>query len=334
MAVGCGVHTAAIHDRDGAMITPADTLIEVEWTRVLNAISTAKATIYPSGDCCQAVDNVRSWRHKLVIYRDGRLVWEGPILDADWKYGGFEVQAGDVLSWLDRRVPHQDIEFDETDLADIAEWLIEDGFAPDDPGHSVQTIGLAGITGGRAYSKDVGQTGDHLRDLADTGIDFTAVGSRILILPEDHTTRVGSLSDADFPDGLTVSEDGVGLATRWVVHGNDKVVGEAGGIHPYYGLLERVADESSIRKNSSAAAAARSRLRSSLPAPVWIASQQATLSPDAAVDVPSLVPGWCVDVTSTRTCRVITQSLKIMTVRVMENGSGETVSVQLAPAGA
>ncbi|MEZ0073630.1 hypothetical protein [Planotetraspora sp. GP83] len=334
MAVGCGVHQAAIYDRNGAMITPAETLMEVEWTRVLNNMSTARATIQPSGDCCQAVDNVRSWRHKLVIWRDGRMVWEGPVLGADWKYGSFEVEAGDVLAWLDRRVPHQDIKFGETDLADIAEWLIEDGFAPDDPGHSVQIIGPAGITGGRAYTKDVGQTGDHLRDLADTGIDYTAVGSRILILPEDHTTRVGSLSDADFPEGLTVSEDGAALATRWVVHGKDKVVGEAGGIHPYYGLLERVADESSILKDASAAAAARSRLRASLPAPVWIASQQATLSPDAAVDVPSLVPGWCVDVASTRTCRAVAQSLKIMAVKVTENSSGETVSVQLAPAGA
>ncbi|MFE5094584.1 hypothetical protein ACFRCI_30590 [Streptomyces sp. NPDC056638] len=124
-----------------------------------------------------------------------------------------------------------------------------------------------------------------------------------------------------------------GLATRWDIHGKDAVKGEAGGIHPYYGLLERVAEETSILDDISAEAAARSRLAASSPAPVFIDSQEATLAPDASVDVSALVPGWCVDVTTTQTCRTISQSLKIATVKVKEGSDGETVSLQLTPAG-
>ncbi|MGW1107241.1 hypothetical protein [Streptomyces sp. NPDC002540] len=61
----------------------------------------------------------------------------------------------------------------------------------------------------------VGQSGDHLRDLAATGVDFTVLGRQILILPEDHYARVGSLMDVDFASELAVAEDGLALATRW-----------------------------------------------------------------------------------------------------------------------
>ncbi|MER7109917.1 hypothetical protein [Streptomyces sp. NPDC000229] len=97
----------------------------------------------------------------------------------------------DVLGWLDRRVPHRTLPHENRDLVDIAAWLIEDGFEPDDPGHIVQILGPTRVLGDQ---KDVGQTGDHLRDLAATGLDYTAVGSRIIPMPEDHCGRVGSLT--------------------------------------------------------------------------------------------------------------------------------------------
>ncbi|MFI7467401.1 hypothetical protein [Nonomuraea sp. NPDC049646] len=333
MAVGCGVHAAEIFDRDGARVAVAEKLIEVEWTRVLDGVSSARVFVQPDDDCCERLGRVRSWRHRLVIWRDGEPVWEGPVRRPVWSAAGVEIPALDILSWLDVRVPHETISFRGEDLIDIAAWLIRDGFAPDDPGHQVQIVGPSRILGDRDYTLDVGQTGDHLRDLAATGIDYTAVGRTIVLLPEDHCARVGSLTDADFPDGLNVAEEGGALATRWIIHGHEDVKGTAGGTHPYYGLLERVTDETSVLDDASAAAAARARLRASSPAPVFLDSSQTTLAPDAGVDVPSLVPGWCVDVTTTATCRNIAQSLKILGVRVRETADGESVSVQLAPAG-
>jgi hypothetical protein len=343
--VGCSSHTARIIDRDGAVITDANLLTSVEWTRTLDDVSTAKITVVPEGDCCAALGRVRSWRHRLVIYRGDAFrttpVWEGPIIVPTWNSDSVEITAMDVLGWLDYRVPHHDIRFRSEDLATIATWLVEDGFAPDDPGHTVEVIAPTGIRGDREYQTDVGQTGDHLRDLAETGLDYTALGNKILLLPEEFCARVGSLTDADFPEGLKVVEDGSSMATRWVVHGKEPenagdpgVKGGAGGMHPYYGLLERSVEESSILDNPSALAAAKSKLRASVPAPVVIdTSQDVSLAPDAAVDVASLVPGWCVDVTTTSTCRTISQSLKVQGLKVSETAEGESVSVQLFPSG-
>lgn len=339
---GCGTHAARIVDRGGATVAEAEILTEVEWNRVLDEVSTARVVVSPRGDCCERLGNVRSWRHQLQIYRDDRYVWEGPIQTVDWKFGEIEIFARDVLAWLDYRVPHQDMTFADTDVTAIAQALIEDGFAPDDPGHTVEVVGKAGVTSARRYLKDVGQTGDHLRDLAETGIDYTAVGSTILLLPEDHLQSVGRMSDADFPDGLIVSEDGTALATRWVVAGDDEgdVLGEAGGVHPYYGLLERYVEQSTLTTDNAAAAAARAKLRASFPVPVFVDTREVTISPDAAVDVASLVPGWCLDVTSATTCRTVSQRLKIVGVKVIETGGdengpgGESVQVQVAATGA
>ncbi|MGJ5692918.1 hypothetical protein ACM6RM_07020 [Streptomyces pratensis] len=339
---GCGTHTCVIVDRGGGVVSPGETLTEVEWTRALDDTSTARVVLNPDGDCCERLGRVRSWRHSLHIYRDGVFVWGGPILQAEWSLGQVEIWAGDVLSWLDRRVPHQSMAFGESDLTDIAAWLIEDGFAPDDPGHVVETVAPAGVRGARRYRRDVGQTGDHLRDLAETGLDYTAVGDRIILLPETWTQSVGHLSDADLPEGMVVAEDGTALASRWIVAGDDEgdVLSEAGDTDPYYGLLERYVEQTSIPDDASAAEAARSKLRSSLPVPVFIDTQEVTISPEAAVAVPLLVPGWCLDITSAQTCRTITQRLKIVGLKVVEDGgSGDTpgsekVQVQVAASGA
>lgn len=343
MAVaGCGTHSAQIIDRSGSTVATADILAEVEWNRTLDNWSTARAVINPVGDCCNRLGAVTTWRHRLVVYRDGKYVWDGPITTVEWSLGEVEVSAADILVWLDYRVPHQDMEFTGTDLARIGAKLIDDAFAPDDPGHTVETIAPAGVTGSRAYLRDIGQVGDHLKALADAGLDYTALGSKILLLPETHAVSVGRLSDGDFPTGLKVSEDGTALGTRWVVAGSDDsgTIGEAGGTDAYYGLLERYVEQNEITDAVSATAAARARLRGSLPVPVFVDTQEVTISPDAAVDVATLVPGWCLDITSASTCRTVSQRLKITGLKVTETGGDadspgqESVQVQVAATGA
>lgn len=336
-SLGCAAeYSAVIADRGGAILANLTTVTELEFSRVLNDASTGRVVVVPDLDCCERLGDVRSWRNWLHLYRNGAYVWGGPILTADWGLGAFEVNAADLVSVLNTRTPHESRSFTRTDLTEVAEWLIEDGFLPDDPGHSVNVLAESGLSGSREYTEDTGQTGDHLKDLADTGIDFTVVGNSILLMPDDWSASVGLLTDADLPDGLTVTEDGTALATRWVVHGdeNSGVKGVAGGVHPYYGLIERVVQDTAIKDAESAQAAAQSRLNASLPVPVYIDTQEVTLSPDAGVDVARLVPGWCVDLATTTTCRDISQRLKVTGLHVTADGDGESVKVQLGPVSA
>src|SRR4030095_4025788 len=316
MTLGCATHTYTITDRDGGTVATSGLLTSVAYNRVLNDVSTASVVIGVSGpECCSDLGGLRSWRHQLNIYRAGEsgsaLVWSGLLVNIDWQFDRVSVEAVDIIGLLDRRVPHQDFVFEGVDLTEIASQLITDGFAPDDTGHSITVMGLAGVSGGRSYPANIGQTADHLRDLTETGIDMTAVGNNIVLLPDGFCEVVGRLSDDDLPDGLTVSEDGASLATRTIVAGteDDDPVGTAGGTNAYYGLLEKYTEIQNITDQTSADEAAQARLKAALAVPVFIDTQNITLSPQADVSVENLVPGWCLDITSDATCRTITQRL-------------------------
>lgn len=338
--LGCASHSYVVRDRSGGRVSAAGVLTDVEWHRVLDDVSTARVSVAGGLDCCGDLSAIRTWRHTLELHRGNQFVWAGPITQIEWTREGVTIDAVDIIGLLDRRVPHQNFTFTGTDLNDIARELIEDGFAPDDPGHNVSIIGPANVTGGRQYARGVGQVGDHLRDLADAGIDFTAVGNNIVLLPETFCAVVGRLSDVDMPSGLVIAEDGTALATKWYVGGQSvAVLGEAGGSDAYYGLLERYIEQTTITDTASATEAAESKLRASSTAPVFIDTQQVTLSPTAPVAVEQLVPGWCIDITSSETCRRITQRLKIVGVDVRETGGNgssagqEEVQVQVAASG-
>lgn len=333
-SVGCVTsHQAQILDRNGSVVSNLDVLVYVSWTRILDDTSKAEVRVIPDADCCAALGKIRSWRHKLVITRLGKVVWEGPVIQVEWRLGQVDIFALDMSAWLARRVPHNSITFGNEDLATIAEYLIEDGFAPDDPGHEVVKMADSGVTGGREYIENIGQTWDHIQDLADTGLDITVIGNQFILLPETWDASVGSLTDADMPDGMVVAEDGTQLATRVTVYGDDDgtVQGSFGGSDAYYGLLERSIEETSVKTSASAAEAARSRQAATFPVPVFLDSETVTLSPEANVDVAHLVPGWCLNISTLSTCRPLTQILKISGVKVTENGENESIQVTSAP---
>ncbi|KUN37666.1 hypothetical protein AQJ30_15390 [Streptomyces longwoodensis] len=334
--LGCAAeYTAFIADRGGSILAQAETLTRVRWGRILNDASTAVVTIQPDMDCCGKLGQMRGMRHWLHVFRNEQYVWGGQIIQPTWGVGTVTVSAADIVSVLNRRSPHEPKSFTDTDLTDIAEWLIEDGFFPDDPGHSVQVLAKSGIRVSRSYTQGIGQSGDKLRDLADTGLDFTAYGEKLLLMPDDWSASVGTITDADLPDGLSVAEDGTAVVTKWYVYGEEGsgIIGVAGGVDPYYGLIERSVQDSTITDQASADASAAARLASSLQVPVYIDTSEVTLSPDADVDIAHLVPGWCVDVATTATCRNIAQRMKLTGLSVEADGDGESVKVQVGPVG-
>lgn len=342
MPVGCATHSYTITDRSGGLVVADATLLEVEYNRLLNDSSDATVTLaVSSGLNCPELGGIRSWRHKLNIYRNSDFMWSGFITQVQWHLDRVVVTATDLIGLLDRRVPHAAMTFKDTDLTVIASELVADALQLDDPGHEIRIASPADAYGGRTYEKWVGQTGDHLRDLSDTGIDFTAIGQTVVLMGDTYCEVVGRLSDDDMPDGLVVAEDGTKLATRQIVAGSEQnsAVGRAGGIDDYYGLLELYTEQTTISDQPSADAAAQAKLNGALGVPVYIDTQNVTLAPTANVDVAQLVPGWCLDITSDRTCRRITQRLKITGLKITEDGGSnddpgqEHVTVQVAATG-
>lgn len=324
------------------------TLLEVEfqtlkWGRVRDGVSEASVTV-PYG-CCGKLADVRSWRHELHVIRDGDEVWSGPVVvDVNCR-SGVTLVANDYLAWLGRRVIRYARCYDpECGGAPatgpvIAEQLVRDALEPDDP---CLLDYLTRIDGGanqeREYKLNSAYTLDALTDLARGGLDFTAIGRRIMLMPEGHVLgRTALLTCDNFLGDVCVSDDGGGAATRAVVTGKagdtDETVvsGYAGGVDPYYGLIEVLHNDDTIRTAASAAAQAAGLIRN--PPPLLVQPpQSAALDPNAPVCISELVPGVEVPVSMDCTCRSATQVMQLVKLDVTVDASGEKVSPLLAPA--
>src|SRR4030095_16790088 len=89
---------------------------------------------------------------------------------------------------------------------------------------------------------------------------------------------------------------------------------------------------------TDATTTAETKLRSTANVPVFIDTREVSIASDSSLEVRDIVPGWCLDVSSTSTCRDIIQRLKIVGLQVTEDGgSGQTpgqerITVQVASA--
>lgn len=341
--LGCAdTYEVAFHDRYGAV--PFGSAVEpstLEWGRVLDDTSEAKVTI-PLADpeCCEVLGELRTWCNDLSVYRDGsELVWQGPIVRIEHGAEATVITARDVTAWLSRReipvlIDHTAAGSGAADLSTIAEEVIRAALAPDDPNVlPYLTVLPSGIVGERKYQPNASYAGDELRELARTGIDFTALGHRVIVAGEMPLARLATLTDEDFGVGLTVIEDGLSAASRAIVIGQG-VTATAGGAGPC-GLLTSIVKEDAIRDQSSAQAEAQAIITAGDPAPLILdVPDGAQLDPDAPVGIQDLVPGVIVPVTSTQTCRQVYADLRLTRLAVTYTSSeGEAVKVTLAPPG-
>lgn len=325
-----------------APVARLDRITRLCWGRELDDTSEAEVVAPTSGDpvCCAALADVRTWANELVIERCGEEVWQGPITRLTYGPGGVAVEARDVTAWLDVRVVRDPIDFTEengtgpVDLAVIAEAVIRSALRIDDPCLlDFLDINLTGVEGELELEPNTKLAGDALRDLARIGLDFTAIGRRIWVGPDTGAVARSTLRDVHFRDTIEVVEDGEEAGTRWSVNG-DGVSCVRGGEDPFYGLIERIADEPSITDDDTACTAAESRLDSTNPPPLFVnIPEGASLTPDAPVDITELVPGQAFNVDVDLVCRRVNQVMTLTSLQACYSDEGEDIAVTLAPAG-
>jgi hypothetical protein len=221
----------------------------ITWGRVQDNYSEARVEI--SSTCCGKLADVEAWAHELHIARNGDEVWCGPVLiDASCR-SGTTIIARDLLWWLNRRVIHSDHISASQGAVDVARELIFDGYGPDDP-NVLPYLDIAGVgvLGGREYLANSKYVLDVLRDLARGSIDFTAIGRRIVVRRQGTSLgRTALLTCESFQGNVCATQDGSAAATRGIVTGDldadPNNVGIAGGVDPYYGLIEVLQSDTS-----------------------------------------------------------------------------------------
>lgn len=192
LSLGCGDYKVFYRNRCAlnSLLCEAD-VVDGSFNRVLNEISEAEIQVRLHGgseDCCDCYNDLAPWQHELVIYRDQKEVWCGPIqrIELDFAAGIGTVQARDLLAWADKRLielAETDYDVTDVDLKDVFEWVLWHGYCKDPwcMTWSFQPVGIPITKFYPAYSSPEkwGGTypncGEELRDLAKSGIDYTVI---------------------------------------------------------------------------------------------------------------------------------------------------------------
>lgn len=340
--LGCAnSYGITVMDRDGErQLSELLDVSALTWTRVVDDTSEAQIVVpYQGVECCETLNALNDWCNQIAIWRDGTtLVWQGPITYIDYGRDETVIEARDITAWLFKRLIKTLIDYtadglSAQDLSTIAEALVTHGYGQDDPGVlAFLTVVASGVTGERKYAENSGYVGDALNELARTGIDYTAIGRRLIIAGELPIATLPTLTDDDFVGALRVIRDGRAASTAATVIGAGVVA--TSGAAGVCGLLETLVTEEEILDQASAQAEADSVVMAGNPTPLYVSVPDgAGLSPDAPVGINDLVPGVLVPVTSTQTCKTVAAQLRLQRLSVTFGSDGELVGVTLVPPG-
>lgn len=343
--LGCGEYHVQIEPRGGGSPVALVPWMQINFGRVLDSFSNCTVIMPSSGPhrtaCCIAWEKMEPLEHEIVVYRDDRLAWAGPLLDMQTGDNGTQISGRDSYFWFDRRFLPKTRVF-EDDLGDIFNTLADDALSTDPSPNISLHAKPTGVIGERRYNKeDYVRAGDALSELARTAVDFTMVG---------RDMYTGGL-EILFPDELRMWEPAKRLATlrlqgsRMVTEmtiigkppgGGDSVIsGTATGQIGKYGLIQVREAEPQILDNESLKTAAGSRLEMLRYPPRFL---NFSCAPEAPFGMEDLVPGVkCdvrVDVECERLIEVMRlQSLAVNVVQSDDGGVSESVDCTLIPVG-
>ncbi len=352
--LGSGVNTAAIYDRLGTtMVMPLDGVTNLEWGRVRNDLSIGKVSIGvgQARECWRQLGGVHTWGHSLVISRDGRRVWEGPIRRTPYVSDGTAtIEAVDVLGWTKRRRVRAARKFSEKNpvlksVVAEAERSLRLAFAIDDPNVLAHLLVLRHTTEAMITRAVEANTTYHYDDLmtmcGQQGAHVTTVGRRIIIWPERKLIGQTSelLPGRHLTAAIETSESGDDLCTVATSTGTDGVVGTysapglVNGVDPFYGLHDRLFEGGEVKTPAPLVAQSRSIISQLYPAPTLLSIPEgAALNCDAPFTIEELVPGTLVPVNSSETARRLKTTMVLQSMNVTQDGDGETVTINLQPA--
>lgn len=308
-----------------------------EFTRVLDGTSTLWMEGAISGrlseSCCDGWKDIRTWATEIVVFRDGRDAWAGPVTDVTFGYGSVRVEADDLTAWWDRRtIPT--LNFVGEDLTNVFLGIIAEALTPDDSMNMNIISELTGVIVDRTYNGNIYQyAGDAIRELADTGLDYTAYSRNIIVGGEEvDASPFVTLLDEHWTEPPDVRDRGNEQATVVVVKGEGV---QAVAFAPqeyidYYGYIVRVFEEPDILDEPSCLLAAKSRV-DLLKDPQFIETPiGAGLKTTAPITLEQLIPGMRIRVDTQSTCRKVVNDFRLQQVTVNFNG---TVSIDLQPLG-
>ena len=367
--VGCASeYTARIHWRGGALelpLPPMDQVSELSWGRTADDVSEAEVTLSRC-DACTDITDIHPWVHELTVYRDGEIMWQGPVRRVRVRRETIIIEALDVFAWLDRLVNtfrvgytaaapdgrgrrrgtivyiarnHLRLNLEESSLSVPTDYPgIMDYLVTDETGLPTIKVEKDGSSDTSVWTEYLG---DMFRDWVDRGLHWTTVGRSLVLRgwPDQNTAAQGRVSLADLVGEVEVVRDGdqaatYGFATTQQTQdiSDGLTVGTGRTGTPYGRLDSLVRIQEDDPTEADLREAARSDIAGRYPAPMIIQiPDSAQIAPQAPVRMAQLVPGERFDVYDDSYCFPLEQGFALSDVEVTWDGSRERVTVGLVP---
>ena len=364
MALSCETHTAFLYDRGGKrQIGQLDPLERVRWGRKRDDISIAYATVTTPGlECSKALAMAEAGRVELVIFRGPLRVWEGPVSRISYMGSKVEIEAKDVMYYVQRTIMHNEYDNRYPNTSKVLDRLkriipaeLARKEALDPPANILPHIQYIyatspGVTDARTASHTLPWETtlfDHIDNYAARGgLDYTVIGRSILFF--DVHQRIGQtamVTGADFIGDPVITQYGAELTTLVAMTDGKGNHGEYGGNDPYYGeweVLHQAYDENATPGATPAepptvaemrSQSQRSWLAGKVPPLVVRVPDNTQLNPAGVLQISDLVPGVWIPLQAELPGRTVSQMQKLDSMTVEEiAGSGEVIKVVLSPA--
>lgn len=214
---------------------------ELVWDRRLDDVSQAVLTVPTNADCCNSLlVDAHVWHHGLAVYRDGTLVWDGPITRIETSRTEMVITASDVMALMLKRLMLRDIVFSDNATIRatanpmnnplllspesperVAATLITEALAVDSHGAFVTLLNEGPELWEALYRKWDGPIIDFVKEIADRFANWTVLGRRIVIsrgglFNGTQFARTAMLMCEDFmnEDAFRTTEDGFATLTE------------------------------------------------------------------------------------------------------------------------
>lgn len=367
-SLGCGEHRVFLYQQGGTVqlgeITP---IAALTYGRLRDDISHALLTTNGFGQGCgDLLRDAHCWLNEIVVFRDGKRVWEGPVTRLAFTPTGVEIEAQDPMAYVYRRIMRQGyndsyriVRGEQVGLTTVvrrAQQIILNAMAPWDMNLLPYLTTLNNPDDARQsrvvpdYAKTAWEEVDDLA--ATAGLDYTTVGRRIILWDTHRSVgRLPELRDEDFSGSLIVTEYGMQLSNYYAVTNGQGVWGahlQDPDLYSPYGPVELLASaygEAVSGTDDVLTPDARDQLVKVMegqakrgaagrwPTPTVVrVPDNSQLSPDAPVTMDQLIPGVWIPIRSSNTLREVSQWQKLDSVTVNVNADGEQVLVVMSPA--
>jgi len=355
--VPCTEHRAFLYDRGGEnRISEIWPLQRCRWERVRDDVSTSNIFApRPDPRCVEALKEIEPGRHEIVIYRDGKRVWEGPVTLTTEAGQSITIDSRDVGHYLGRTImrsaynnkyPHITQATERLEKIIRHELARKESLTP--PINVLDYLDVRTLPNSAKTSRSTKVYESYVLDEMETlawrgGLDYTVIGRRILICDVDDNIGEGpQITEHDFLGDVAITTYGMELCTYSAVTDGQGHWAAHGGTDAYYGQIELLHSTFDEGDNEAATTMtkkemtkqAKRNMNGRYPTPVIVrVPQNSTLTSEAGSRLMDfLTPGVRFPVRASNTYRQMEQVQKLDRVVFEETSEGETIQITLSPA--